>query len=405
MSTREVNDALPTRMRWLVVVALLSLGAAFYLLVSPGGTSPRRSVGADSYSRSAIGHFGLVALLREEGEAVLQRRLDRELSQCGLLVVAEPHAVDDEEDRRLGEWVASAPATLVVLPKREGIIDATKPQWIERVELLPLAEITDLLTHIGRWADASVPAVERFEQVEGWRLPSGWRPPQLTSPVQLLTRDRDHIEPLIVCNQGVLLGRIGDVWVLSDPDLIANHGLHQGDNAALALAILRRFREPGAIVFDETLHGHRLAPSIWQAAAQFPFVLVTVHLLLLTALLLWIANGRFGPVVTVPPPIAAGKQFLIDNVAALLRRAGSYAPSLRRYVRQRVRQAAEALRAPRGLSDEECRRFVLARMQDAERRRELEELLLRHTTIGSVSEALAVARRLRTLTEEAHVGR
>jgi hypothetical protein len=98
--------------------------------------------------------------------------------------------------------------------------------------------------------------------------------------------------------------------------------------------------------------------------------------------------------------IAAGKQFLIDNTAALLRRAGSHGPSLRRYARQRMRRTAEALHAPRGLGDEACRDFVLRRIADPERRRQLQQLLARDAVEVPRAEAVSLARKIRRWTEE-----
>jgi hypothetical protein len=383
--------------RWLVVVTLASLAASLWLLVSPGELSPHDSVEADGYSGSALGHRGLLAWLRANGEVVMQSRRQQGPGKCGLFVLAEPGEMSARDVQRLQPAVERAPSKLFVLPKRRGWRDAERPDWVERVELRELADVQRTFADLGKCADLRVPHVVRRDATTNWNLPPGWPEPRVDGPAQLLDGNNGSVTSIIACDEGVLLGRIGGVYVLADPDLIANHGLLRGDNAALVLAMVRSMKADGAIVFDETLHGYHLAASIWHAAGQFPFVLVTAQLLLLLALAAWIARGRFGPVQPEAPPIGAGKAFLIDNVAALLRRAGGTGPSLRRYARQRLRRAADALRAPRGLDDEACRAFVLARLPAAARD-ELAALLAR-TKNANAADVVATARRLRSLTE------
>jgi hypothetical protein len=104
----------------------------------------------------------------------------------------------------------------------------------------------------------------------------------------------------------------------------------------------------------------------------------------------------------MPPAIDAGKGFLIDNIAALLRRGGKHGPSLRRYQRMRVRRAAERLHAPKNLSDDGCREWLLQRIPDPALRQELEQMLHRTAEELPRHRAVAVAQRIRTLTEELH---
>lgn len=380
--------------------AVLSLLAAFYLLLFPGEGQGVRGVGPHGYSRSAIGHFGVIRLLRELGEPVLQLRMARDLGECGLLVLAEPNELDRRDDARVATWLRQVTALLLVLPKREGRADFDRPDWLGEVELLPQRDVEQVLEHLGRWLDDTPPQLVRVDAAHHWY--SVWHGPEptLVGPVQLLDANDARIRPLWSCDEGVLLGLIGQMLVLSDPDLIANHGLPRGDNAAAVVQMLREVRGAGAIVFDETLHGHEIEPSIWHAAGQYPLVLVPVHLLLTMALVLWLAYGRFGAALPMPAAIAAGKQFLIDNTAALLRRGGHHGPSLRRYARQRVRAIAEALHAPSGLADGPCRDWLLTRVHDPARRRRLAELLDLAATSLPARDALATARGIRTLTEE-----
>ncbi len=386
--------------RWVAGGAFVSLLASLYLLLTPGEVSVVDSVGADGYSRSAIGHRGLVDLLRELDEPVVQLRHSRPLQDCGLLVVAEPHELEGDELRRLAAAVEQAPATLLVLPKRSGWRDPESRHWIAGEAQLGVAEARQPLEALLGEASRSAPEVQREPVPASWRVPADWPEPTFAGPVQLLARRGTRIDAWIECDAGVLLGTIGDLVVLADPDLIANHGLHRGRNAELALAMLRHLNDGGAYVFDERIHGHRRDPSIWDEAGRFPFVLVPVHLLLLLALTLWIAAGRFGVPLPAPPAIAAGKAFLIENIVALLRRGGRAGHAVRRYARQRVRMAAERLHAPTGLGDDACRDFLLRRLRDPARVAELTELLQRPADELGPAEALAVARRIHEITEE-----
>ena len=88
--------------------------------------------------------------------------------------------------------------------------------------------------------------------------------PDLEAPIQLMHGDR--LQPLIGDADGMLLGELTDrnrkIWVLSDPDVISNHGLARAGNAALAVAMIKRLRSgSGSVVFDETVHGFISEPA------------------------------------------------------------------------------------------------------------------------------------------------
>lgn len=386
--------------RWVAGAAVLSLLASFYLLLMPSELSRVHSVDADGYSRSAIGHSGILQLLDDLGEPVLQLRQLRDLGECGLFVIAEPGDIDEPTLHGLQGAIEQARVTLLVLPKRAGRADPEAPRWIGSDALIPLAEVGEVLRQLLGDELASEVVVARQDEPSGWsRAISPDVAPTLSDPVQLLAKN-SSIDPLIWCEQGVLLGMVGDLFVLSDPDVVANHGLHRGDNAALVLGALRWLKADGAIVFDETSHGHRIDASIWTEAGRFPLVLVPVHLLLLLALALWTAAGRFGTPRAVPAAIEAGKRFLIENIVNLLQRGGRHGPQLRRYLRLRVRSAAERLHAPRGLSDEACRDWLLERLPADGQRDELAELLQRAPESMSPGEVLQVAGRVHEITEE-----
>lgn len=404
MPRREVST---TGMRWVTGLAIASLLAAFVLLLLPDGDANVRSRRSDGYSRSALGHNGLIRVLRDIGENVVQRRSMR-ARETGLLVLAEPmSAIADAQSDHLVDAVDLARETLVVLPKRREVRTVPSspfdddPSWVRGTELIPRLDVQSVIADLPIEYDAQ-PEIERFDEVSSWRAFHGLPQPVVVPPVQLMER-QDGVDPLIECREGVLLGLVDGVYVLSDPDLIANHGIGRGANAALVVGILRFLNDDGgAIVFDETVHGHISEPDIFTVAGTFPAVLVSVHLLLFCALVAFAARGRFGAPVPPPPAIASGKGFLIDNVAALLRRGGHHGHSLRRYGRLQTRRAAAKLHAPAGLDDDQLVDWLLAHAPDRDAAEELRDLLSQRHSWKSPDDTVAHARRIRALTETIH---
>jgi hypothetical protein len=167
----------------------------------------------------------------------------------------------------------------------------------------------------------------------------------------------NRLRPIVADGEDILVGEIAErgrrLWVLADPDVIENHGLAVGDNAAFAVALIDALRGPeGSVVFDETVHGYVARPANpLKLLFEFPFVVTTVQGLVAVALLLWATMGRFGSPETAPPALGSGKQGLIENAAKLLGFAGHQQRMVRRYVQATIRDAARQLHAPRGLSD------------------------------------------------------
>jgi len=384
--------------RLLTTLVVLSLGASLLLLLRGPGEVAGRRAAADGYSRSALGHVGMLQWLRANGHSVTQLRTDRNLGECGLLIVAEPNTGLGEDRDRIERWHEQRPPLLLVLPKRDGSDDPTNPGWNDETDLSTEGEAEDVLRAFRPFLGYT-PVVQRFERVSGWRTPAGWPVPDLVSPAQLLKR-RPELEAIVECSEGVLFGRMGDGHVLADPDLLQNHGLGRGDNAVLLLRIVDELTKKGGLIVDETLHGHLFTPSFWQAMGEFPLVLVTIHLVLLALFVVWVARGRFGPLLAEPPAIGAGKGFLIDNVVALLRGRQHVPNATRRYLRQQVARAAAQLGAGRGLGHERDKEWLLARIGDPRRREELAELLRGTFTEQDASAALAAADRVRSIVTE-----
>jgi hypothetical protein len=242
-----------------------------------------------------------------------------------------------------------ARAVLLVLPKWTGRASANNPGWLATAEEKPPSQaqwVLDLVAGDGE--------VVREAQIPAWTTNLlGGRQPQLAKPVQLMRSGA--LRPIVGAPAGILVGELNQkrtVWVLADPDVIANHGIAQADNAALALAIINRLRgRNGPVVFDETIHGFVAQPVNPLALLfQFPFVVATFQVVAALALLLWATMARFGAAQSAPPALSAGRQGLLQNVAQLITFAGHGQLMVRRYVQETVRETAQQLHAPRGLT-------------------------------------------------------
>jgi hypothetical protein len=307
------------------------------------------SVGPGTYSRSAIGHAGIAEVLTQLGIPVVKSRsssLDK-LGAGSVLVIAEPRRTGAGEEAV--RTLLKADTILMVLPKWTGLPSEQKSGW--------LREVTEGPTLDAQWALALVAPrgeVVREKTAVQWNTNELHVTPDPDLPVQLIKGDR--LRPIIGASQGMLVGELTDkgrkVWVLADPDIIANHGLAREGNAALALALIKALRQgEGSVVFDETIHGIVVRPaSPFLLLFRFPFVVATVQGLLAVALLLWSALGRFGAPQTAPPALSAGREGLLQNMAKLVEFTGHQDVIVRRYVQETVRDAAVALHAPRELS-------------------------------------------------------
>jgi len=364
---RRMSDAGEEVFRRRAVVALVATSAVSFLVALVFSLFGEHwgnvaTASTATYSRSAIGHAALVELLKSLDRRVVVSRFESggKAGADSLLVFAEPLDEVGEYHRYFHAVAGPARRVLLVLPKWRGVVDPAKPAFVMGATPVDTDEVEEVLA----WAllEASVVRPVLVESPR-WRSDRFAAVPTLASP-QLLTADADsRIMPLLWCDSGLLVGRLRsagrDLYVLSDPDLLSNHGLGAGRNAALAIEL---FAEAGAnapaIVFDETMHGFELRPSLWAELFRFPLVLVLMHALAVLALLLWAAMGRFGRPRPLPPPHAAGNRFLIENTAALLRFGGHSNHVLGRYLATAMQEAAQATPPPGHVGPQELPRWL-----------------------------------------------
>jgi hypothetical protein len=306
-------------------------------------------VGPAIYSKSALGHAAVYDMLASIGIPVVESDLGSggHVESNSVLVIAEPRT-GDATLTEVGAML-DAPTVLLVLPKREGKADPKRPNWIGEDRLIAPSDVQRVLS----LADEKATLV-RDAAAGSWNVSrySGAEPS--IHHAQLMRSSRLH--PLLANPQGILIGELRTrgkrLVVLSDPDLIANHGIARGDNAWIFVSLIQSLRpgREGTVIFDEFIHGYSPRPfHMLGILFQFPFALVTAQAALGVALLMWAAAGRFGAPRELPPPLDAGRRSLIDAGAALVVRNGGESALSARYYEEMVRDAASTLRAPAGL--------------------------------------------------------
>jgi hypothetical protein len=387
-------------------VVVTSIVATMALSVFGPELADPPSYRADAYSRSALGHRAFVELLRQEQRTVLLSRNRTAEKARGEAITAVLEPALGKEDARarahLRDIREAAPRLLVVLPKRDGLPDTFRRGWLESVQYAPLEEAQRILEALGVEATVFRPAASIGAWTTG-SLPA----PEVDDPQVLRTA---ALTPLVGSAQGMLVGERVEggvhLVVVADPDLLQTHGLSRGRNAELMLALVERLDRPGAgrtLVVDETLHGHEIEPSLVKELLRFPLVLATLQAAAALALLGWAAAVRFGRPVPAPPLLRAGKDFLIENVAELLRAGGHAGEAARAYLRAAREEVLARVPPPGGAEPPlawllrlEAARGRTGTLQSLERQvRAIED-----GRRGSEVEAVRAARRIQRWREE-----
>jgi hypothetical protein len=346
-----MSDAAPIFSRKLmlgwIAGAVVIFAASMYLMGAKEHEGPD-GTGASTFSRSAIGHAGIFDVLQRLDIPVIKSSsnpLDR-LGKGGVLVLAEPRASLRQDDliSKL-----KAERVLLVLPKWFGLPSGQHPGWVRQVRERATSDPSSVVGLV-----ASRMEVVREDGPVLWTTNELDLRPDVVNPTQLMRGT--GLRPVIAGDKGMLVGELVErnrtVLVLSDPDVISNHGLAREGNAALAVALVKRLRGAnGTVVFDESIHGYTApAENPFALLFRFPFVIATVQGLIAVGLLLWATLGRFGAPQSAPPPLSAGRAGLLQNMAKLIEFTGHQQVMIRRYVEETLRHVARQLHAPRALA-------------------------------------------------------
>lgn len=334
---------------WLAAATLTCVVSLALLVRDAGSVHHPDEAGPTIYSRSALGYAALYRTLAELGIPVAENTAEAVPGTgTGVVVLAEPNR-DKDALAHVRAVLARTPAVLLVLPKRRGKADPDRPGMLRRQTLVPLDDAQRVIDLAESGA-----TVERYAPLQSWHA----RPPLAASPTTLEPQlaHGGTLQPLLSSADGILIGEIDRdgrrIVVVTDPDIFENHGVARGDNALLAVALVRSLRGArGRVVFDEVPHGFVSRPlGIVRLLLTFPFVLVTLQIALACALLLWSATARFGVPKPREPALPLGKRGLIEGGSRLLAYAGRLAFLLDRYAEAVLRETAARLNVPRGLT-------------------------------------------------------
>lgn len=325
----------------LAAVVILAFAGLLAMIGFGEDLAPRDRPGATPYSRSATGYQGLVRLLEATGRDIrITRRMQTAQSYRSELLVLTPEAFGRNsllEDVR--------PPLLVIVPKWLSRRDEFS-RWKEsRMDLADHRFLDDIFDAL----DVDAEMVRTENRTVDWRGDA--RTVNVEETLQLV--DGDDLVPLISNSDGALFARVEgrDIWIVSDPDILANHGIDDPTNARLALEILAAASADRPLIFDATLNGFEVGSNPVKTLLTPPMLGVTLLTIGAVMLLFWAAFSTFGPRRREVRDLQLGTMTLVESTAGLFSmtsREGRLAHDYLRLSRQRLRRA---LGLPRAMPD------------------------------------------------------
>jgi hypothetical protein len=345
------------------VALMLAVGiAGFVGMLVLGAYAPDlnagRNGGTHALSNGATGYSGLVRLLEETGHHPLVIRSDHQYGSEDLLILTPDFGTIDLSAPLRGR---ETKPTLVILPKWQTVKDPDHSGWVRQMGLKSVDDPAATLAPLHRLT------IERRQGRGGAALLLG---NGLLSAVRFTATqdmqvivgnasdnpDERQVEALVRdARGGVVVAKLGKgpLYVLADPDLLSNIGMKDLGQARAAIALLEWLNSTGAdsIDFDVTMNGLAHSPSPLKLAFEPPFLAMTLGMLVVLVLVGIRALGRFGPTRHRERAIAFGKVALVDNSAALVRKAGREIRLGGRYAAAIRDRAVAAFGVPRTLRD------------------------------------------------------
>jgi hypothetical protein len=307
---------------WIVLVAAFAFSAFVVLSAYAPDMRGGSDAGGHALSRSAVGYAGLVTLLREENEAVdISRRDAGDRDPAWSLLVLTPGPEFSPDD--VAQFTQTGP-TLLVLPKWNILPDPQNTAWVKQAGVINAVMLDKALAK----AKLGVQVARRGDRVD-LRIgqpgaPGQAQPGGIIDQLQTVQTDKTLI-PLLVDGRGqALLVTTPDrkLAILSDPDLLNTHGLHDPRTALVASRLIDFLRiGDGPVAFDVSLNGFGSPPSLLKLAFEPPFLGATLSLVAAAALMGLHAASRFAPPKRVGRALNFGKRALADNSAGLIRLA------------------------------------------------------------------------------------
>ncbi len=343
------------------IAILIAVGiATFVAMLVLGAYAPDlrsgRNGGAHALSNAAVGYSGIVRLAAATGRNPQIVRNPRKLDTEDLVVLTPEAGATDMTKAILAR---QGKPTLVILPKWETVPDPAHRGWVRFAGLKSTLEDDQVL------APRNQLKTRRYSSGGRPLVALSWMPAALRfrGPKPVQTISGADLKPLITDDQGhIVLGQIGEqpFYVLADPDLLSNIGMRDADQARAALELLDFLNSTGAkaIWFDVTLNGLGHAPSPLKLAFDPPFLAMTLAIAIAVLLAGVQATARFGATRRRARAIAFGKTALIDNTAALVRKAGRHRALGPRYADLVRERAKGVFGVPGRLRDQALDRYL-----------------------------------------------
>jgi hypothetical protein len=286
----------------------------------------------------------VVALTQAMGMQTVVSRNEHLPPDTGLLILT-PSAATEPDQLEAMVMARNDAAVLIILPKWQTAPIKTHRGWVEKVGVLPPEVVAAPVARLAPIEVAPAKSAKAGTAILRADIPLARAPAQL----QVLTKG--GLEPILVdAAQEVVLGKLPGqpVFILAEPDLLANHSLADPRRARAAIELLDQFASirGGKIVFDVASNGLGVPRSLLRLALTPPFLALTACLLVAALFAGIQAAVRFGSPMVTPRAIAFGKLALVDNAAALIGRAGREPAMAMRYAALMREAATAAARAP-----------------------------------------------------------
>lgn len=344
----------------MVVIGVIAFAATLVLGANVPDMKPARDGGTHAQSNGATGFSGLYRLAEATGRNPSVVRDVEGYATDELLLLSPPDGVTD-----VGEALGQRDdrPTLMILPKWSTQPDKAVTGWVRATGLAPrfvpegvLAPDNRLKVLRVRGGGVLATDTEMYDSRTK-------RLARFTAPVVLQTISGDGLRPIITDSAGrVVLGELDSnhLYVLADPDLLSNIGVADPARAAAALALLDFLgpAEPDGVAFDLMLNGLGRRPNPLKLAFEPPFLAMTLAVAAVLLLVGLHTFGRFGAALPRGRAIAFGKAALVDNTAALVRKARREAAMGGRYVAMMRDRARAAFGVPAQLSTGEADAYL-----------------------------------------------
>jgi len=343
---------------WLVLVGVFAFSALVVLGTYESDLRGGDDGGAHALSHSAVGYAGMAQFLKDAGQTVVISRSKLANGHSEGVLIATPPLEGKLADVRALNFHGPV---LMVLPKWNAWPDIFHRGWVGEGQPIDL-KLLDKASLLGAYAPARRPNVsaatlfgrgDRFGETLSFK----------TGPIDRLQilQTKDLIPVLQDETGAMILGRDPKtgIYVLSDPDLLNNHGLKSIDNALAGARIVETLKEAdGPVMFDVSLNGFARERNVMRLLFDPPFLAVTLCLFLAACLAGFQAACRFGAARRGGRVFALGKEALADNTAALIRLTGREHRMGPRYAELTRNLAARATGVPRELTGDGLTQFL-----------------------------------------------